>query len=473
MTVASGSDVRAVARRAEARPEGVFRGLRLPPGVDFDRLLDDVQRWGVVSSYQRPDRGFSLIAVGEAGRAELPPGGGAAALRAGAAELLGAPGESDAEALRPRLLGGFSFRATALDLPSTPSPAEESPVVPWEGFGQGALVLPEILCVRDDGETGVVLAPGVPATRLAGFLSDLAAADGGAPGGARTAGEGNGARVAFDVDAERWLGSVARVASEVRAGLYEKAVLATCRELASGRPIDQGGALRRLRDGYGDCHLFSVTRGEATFFGASPELLVSLRKGAMRALGLAGSARRGSDAGDDERRGRELQASAKDRIEHEIVVRAIREALLPASRWLRAPNQPGLLRLRNIQHLATEVRGEVWPGADVLDLVERLHPTPAVGGWPTERALRVIADHERFDRGWYGGPVGWLDAAGDGEFAVALRSALVRGERAWLFAGAGIMGDSEPADELAEVELKFRPLAEALGLAPAGENAGA
>ena len=473
MTIASGSELREVARRAAASRENAFRGLRLPSGIDVDRLLDDAQRWGVVASYQRPDRGFSLIAVGEAGRAELPAGGGAAALRAGALELLRAPAETEVEALRPRLLGGISFGATALDLPGASTPAEEWPVVPWDGFGRGSLVLPEILCVRDGGECGVVLAPGVPGARLAEFLAALSGGDGAEPSGARPAGEGNGARVVCDVDAERWLASVARVASEVRAGLYEKVVLATCRELASGGPIDRGRALRRLRDGYRDCHHFSVTREGATFFGASPELLVSLRGGAMRALGLAGSAQRGSDAEDDERRGRELQASAKDRIEHEIVVRAIREALLPASRWLRAPNQPGLLRLRNIQHLATEVRGEVWPGADVLDLVERLHPTPAVGGWPTERALRVITDHERFDRGWYGGPVGWLDGAGDGEFAVALRSALVRGERAWLFAGAGIMGDSEPADELAEVELKFRPLAEALGLTPPREAAGA
>ncbi|MCY4639000.1 MAG: isochorismate synthase [Chloroflexi bacterium] len=470
MILASGSQVREVARRAAARPESAFRGLRLPAGIDVGRLLSDIGFWGVTSSYERPDRDFSLIAVGEAGRAELPAGGGAAALRLGADELLRAPTEVETGALRPRLLGGVSFGATPLDLPGPARPAGASPDVPWEGFGRGALLLPEMLFVRDGGEAGVVLAPGVPATRLADVLGALARGDSTGPDACGTA---PAASVACDVDAERWLGSVARVASEVRAGHYEKVVLATCREFASGGPIERGRALRRLRDGYRDCHLFSVTRGDSTFLGASPELLVSLRDGAMRALGLAGSAQRGADAADDERRGRELQASAKDRIEHEIVVRAIREALLPASRWLRAPNQPGLLRLRNIQHLATEVRGEVSAGVDILDLVERLHPTPAVGGWPTERALRVIADHERFDRGWYGGPVGWLDAAGDGEFAVALRSALVRRERAWLFAGAGIMGDSEPGDELAEVELKFRPLAEALGLVPGGEAAGA
>ena len=155
--------------------------------------------------------------------------------------------------------------------------------------------------------------------------------------------------------------------------------------------------------------------------------------------------------------------SVKDRIEHAIVVRALREGLADLATDLRAPNQPVLRRLRNIQHLATEVSADVRPGVDVLDVVERLHPTPAVCGWPAHIARSVIGRYERFDRGWYAGPVGWIDAAGDGEFAVGLRSALVRGARAWLFAGAGIMGDSDPEAELAEIELKFRPLTTALG----------
>jgi isochorismate synthase len=205
-----------------------------------------------------------------------------------------------------------------------------------------------------------------------------------------------------------------------------------------------------------------VTCGDATFLGASPELLVGVSHRVVRAQGLAGSAPRGASAEADEELGRALLHSAKDRIEHEIVVRALREGLAPLTDDVRAPNQPGLLRLPNIQHLATEVRASARAGTDVLALVERLHPTPAVCGWPTADARRVIAEHERFDRGWYAGPVGWVDAAGDGEFAVALRSALVRGARAWLFAGAGIMGDSQPGDELAEIGLKFRPLTGAL-----------
>jgi isochorismate synthase len=205
-----------------------------------------------------------------------------------------------------------------------------------------------------------------------------------------------------------------------------------------------------------------VASGDRTFFGASPESLVSRRGNVVSALGLAGSAPRGTDDEKDRALGDELLHSAKDRIEHEIVVRAIREGLEDVTTELRAPNQPELLRLRNIQHLSTEVLATARDGVDVLDLVQRLHPTPAVCGWPTSQARSVIEAHERWDRGWYAGPVGWIDGAGDGEFVVALRSALARGNHAWLFAGAGIMGDSEPEDEFEEIELKFRPLAGAL-----------
>ena len=265
------------------------------------------------------------------------------------------------------------------------------------------------------------------------------------------------------MDRERWLTSVAAIASEVRAGLYEKAVLATTQQVTGDAPISVGRALAHLRADYADCHLFTMTSGDATFLGASPELLVSLTRGRVRALGLAGSTRRGADPEEDERLAAALLESAKDRIEHETVVRAIRERLEPATDELLAPNQPQLRRLRNIQHLSTEISGRVRPGVDILDLVQRLHPTPAVCGWPADRAREVIARHEAFDRGWYAGPVGWMDGAGDGEFAVGLRAALVRGRQAWLFAGNGIMGDSAPQPELDEVQLKLRPITEALG----------
>ncbi len=459
MTTAEASADAVAARVVElrARYPHRFLGIRLPDGFRPEALLAEHARSGVIASYERPDRGLALVAVGEAGRVELPPGAAPTALRGDVARLLAPELLSDDPALlRPRLLGGFAFRQDRL------------PGDPWDGFGCGSLILPELLFVRDGESSGVVVAPDPDTTggdatgrEPAERIAKLLALPPDSPQPSRQP-----LRVLRDVDRERWQASVSAIAEEVRDGLYEKAVLAASRELGGDGLIDAGATMSALRRNYPHCHLFTVSVNGSTFLGASPELLVGLSGSDVNALGLAGSAQRGTTDQEDERLGRALLESAKDRIEHETVVRAIREALTDATSVLRAPNQPRLRRFRNIQHLATEISGTVLPGIDVLELVERLHPTPAVCGWPTDAARKVIAAHEHMDRGWYAGPVGWVDAAGDGEFAVALRSALVRGTRAWLFAGNGIMGDSDPASELAEVDLKFNPLAEALSGAP-------
>ena len=459
--------------RARAAVAGEHaHGVRLSADFDPRALLGDADRLGVVASYERPAEGLALVAVGAARRVDLRRRDGPAAARGAARRALSMLTDSDAPALRPRLLGGFRFNPA-------PAPAE-----PWDAFGAGWLVLPRLLFVADGDVRGVVIAPGVPPEEAETPLRAALTAPSSAPGslaplppmgerarpdrsdgGPREAmgGEGNPLQEASAVDERRWRASVATIAGDVRTGRYEKAVLATSLELRGRAPIDVGRALARLRSGYPDCHLFTMHAGGATFLGASPELLVGLHDGELEALGLAGSSARGATADEDAELGRRLLASAKDRIEHETVVRAIRERLEGATDELRAPNAPTLRRLPNIQHLATHIRGHVRFGVDVLELVRRLHPTPAVCGYPREAALRVITEHERFDRGWYAGPVGWVDGRGDGEFAVALRAAVVRDERAWLFAGNGIMGDSEPGAELAEVRLKFRPLIEALG----------
>jgi isochorismate synthase len=432
-----------VARVIELRDGATnrFVGVRLRSDFDPSTLLSRRDVSGVTASYERPDADLALVAVGEVARAELPASATPSALRPDVARLLGADVEAEAAALRPRMLGGFSFRQ------------DHPPGGPWDGFACGALALPELLFVRDGETVGVVVAPGVDPQRIAKLI-DLDAAE--------VAPTGPSLAVLRDVDRARWCESVATISSEVRDGLYEKAVLAASRELGGDGTIDVGATMATLRRDYPHCHLFTISQGGATFLGASPELLVAFAGGAVSALGLAGSAQRGMTEQQDDEIGQALLESAKDRIEHETVVRAIREALTDATVNLRAPNQPQLRKFRNIQHLSTEISGEALPGVDVLELVERLHPTPAVCGWPTDVARKVIAAHEAMERGWYAGPVGWIDGAGDGEFAVALRSALVRDTRAWLFAGNGIMGDSDPAAELAEVELKFSPLTEAL-----------
>ncbi|MDP2327943.1 MAG: isochorismate synthase [Dehalococcoidia bacterium] len=420
-----------------------FQSVALTPDCDPRRLLADPVAAGVVASYERPERGLALVGIGTAERIEAPPGGGPASVREAMRRVLDRGLSGDAPGLRPRLLGGFRFNP------------EGDTGSPWAPFGAGWLSLPRVLLVLDGESSGVVIAPDVDPAEAAALVRRTTvpiAADGPRPS----------LEVERPINRSRWLDSVARIAEEVREGAYEKAVLACTQVLHATAPISVGRALARLRAGYPDCHLFTMTSGDTTFMGASPELLVGLSGGQVRALGLAGSLRRGETPEEDERLGAELLGSAKDRIEHETVVRAIRERLAPATDDLHAPNAPRLRKLPNIQHLSTDITGRVRAGVDILDLVQRLHPTPAVCGWPADVARAVITRHEDFDRGWYAGPVGWVDGAGDGEFAVALRSAVVQGDRAWLFAGNGIMGDSEPAAELAEVQLKFRPLSEAL-----------
>lgn len=179
-------------------------------------------------------------------------------------------------------------------------------------------------------------------------------------------------------------------------------------------------------------------------------------------MALAGSAPRGSTPEEDRRLGEGLQVSAKERIEHAIVVDALRAALADIAPRVVVSSVPELLKLQNVQHLRTRLAVELTHPRTVLELVERLHPTPAVGGLPRDAALGWIAEREGLDRGWYGGPVGWVNRRGEGEFAVAIRSALLRGEEALLFAGCGIVADSDPDQEYAESWLKLQPMLSAL-----------
>ncbi len=178
---------------------------------------------------------------------------------------------------------------------------------------------------------------------------------------------------------------------------------------------------------------------------------------------MAGSVRRGSDDDEDARLASELLANEKEREEHRVVVDMLRQTLDPLSARLDVEPSASVVRFRHIQHLVTLVSGRLREQAGILDLVERLHPTPAVGGAPRELALALLREEERIDRGWYAGPVGWLDRRGDGEFVVAIRSGVVNGSSASLFAGCGIVADSEPAREWEESQDKLRILASALG----------
>ena len=224
--------------------------------------------------------------------------------------------------------------------------------------------------------------------------------------------------------------------------------------------------MRRLAGEYPTCTVFAVAQQDACFLGATPERLAQAHHGTVSTMALAGSIARGATPEEDRLLGERLRTSPKERAEHAIVVRALRVALAASPdvcSSVTAELEPCLAQLPNVQHLLTPIHAQLAPGKTLLDLVARLHPSPAVAGFPRAAALEVIRQREGFDRGWYGGPLGWLSAAGDGEFVVAIRSGLLRGREAWLYAGCGIVADSDPAAEYAESELKLRPMRSALG----------
>lgn len=273
-------------------------------------------------------------------------------------------------------------------------------------------------------------------------------------------------RVASAMPPEHYEDAVARAVERIRAGALDKVVLA--REvqvlLGRGRSHDEGAVLGVLREAFPSCYVFAVGRGEATFLAASPELLV--RRDGLRAgtLALAGSTRRSADPAVDDHLGEQLLRSEKDRGEQAIVTHRIERALRPVALWVTAAEEPEVVRMANIQHLATPIRAQLAEPVPAIELAGRLHPTPAVGGEPWAAAAPLIPALEGLDRGWYAGPVGWTDRNEDGEFCVALRCALLEGPLARCYAGVGVVRDSDPAAELAETETKLQALLPVLSL---------
>jgi len=266
--------------------------------------------------------------------------------------------------------------------------------------------------------------------------------------------------------ASEWLEMVASTVDRIQRGAFEKVVLARDIQVelhdAPGA-FDISTTLRRLRESYPTAYVFAVQRGERFFVGATPERLVQAQNGQIHTMALAGSARRGETEEEDARIGMELLQSEKNNSEHAIVVAMVREALKNHCIHVQVSSVPQLLKLKNVQHLKTPILGELIAGRCILDILADLHPTPAVGGFPRLAALAAIRSTEKLDRGWYAGPLGWIGASGHGEFAVALRSALIDGNKARLFAGCGIVADSDPQAEFAESSLKFQVMLSALG----------
>lgn len=260
----------------------------------------------------------------------------------------------------------------------------------------------------------------------------------------------------------QWHAAVTAILHGIQAGAVEKAVLARHQLVRSSRPISPTVVLRRLCSAYSGCTVFAFGRHASCFIGATPERLVRLDGQQVQVTALAGSAPRGSKDKEDCAFGRTLLSDDKERREHALVVQGLRAALAPLCCRLAIPDTPTLLRMPNVQHLYTPIAGELREKAHILQLVEALHPTPACGGFPREPALSLIRAHESFNRGWYAGPIGWIDGQGSGEFVAAIRSALLSTYEAILYAGCGIVAGSDPEREYQESCLKLRPMLAAL-----------
>ncbi len=252
--------------------------------------------------------------------------------------------------------------------------------------------------------------------------------------------------------------AVAAATERIEAGEMSKVVLAREVLVSAGAAHDPAAVFGAMREQFPSCFCFCCGTPEAAFVGASPELLTRRSGASVSTVALAGSTRRSSDPAVDDHLGEQLLRSDKDRREHAIVAERIARVLRPLAVWAETAPEPEIVKVANIQHLATPVVAQLAEPRSAVELAGLLHPTPAVGGEPREVAMAAIAELERMDRGWYAGPVGWMDSTEDGEFCVALRSAVLRDRAAHLYAGVGIVAGSDAAAELAETEIKLGAL---------------
>ncbi|CAG1008573.1 menaquinone-specific isochorismate synthase [Myxococcaceae bacterium] len=449
-------------RELESRAREALRAANASGTPRFASLEADAGAFDpfeVVSASEETERFFfedpgggSIAAIG----AELTLDGAGPRRLEVLSRRVSALGESGpmSSAPVPLLVGGFSFAAS-----------QSGPL--WRGFPQARFVLPSFLFERRGGRSALVwnvaISPGDdPKARVQRMVREFDVLE------RAIAIRSHGVHAAADAPAEFsaradrphsvYRLAVRRALEDLRAGALEKVVLARSCTLSRPGGFDPVRALAALRTSHPACYRFARTSGEASFVGATPERLVRKEGLRVETQALAGSAPRGKTPADDERLGAALRESKKEQQEHAIVVRALRAALAASCESVSAPEAPALLRLDSIQHLHTPIEARLLAQSaeTVLDLAARLHPSPAIAGFPREAAVSWLRRHEELDRGWYAGAVGWLRSDGDGELAVALRTALLRGDEAVLHAGAGIVEGSIPEAELAETRIKLR-----------------
>ena len=444
--------VAAAVRRAARERRRVVASVdvAVDPGVDPSAVVLGSRRASDDRFFclEQPDRdGFALGALGTAALVEAA-GPGRFAEVAAACRALGRGALTDE--LGPRWVGGFAFAPGGGSSPE------------WRSLAPAQLVLPEATLVRQDGAAWLTLTAAVDGTSdpdgEAARLADRAASLRAAPMPLLDPHPVERARVASAAPPEHFEAAITRAVERIRAGELNKVVLAREVRVHAPERIDPGPIYDGLRTVFPSCYCYLVGTPELAFVGASPELLVRRDGARAQTVALAGTRRRSADPSVDRFLGEQLLSSPKDREEQGIVTRRIERMLDPVSVWVAAADEPVLVKVHNVQHLATPIRAQLADQVACVELAGRLHPTPAVGGEPAAAALPLIPALEGLDRGWYAGPVGWTDLAEDGEFCVALRCALLRGDVAHLYAGEGIVADSEPAQELEANEAKLQAL---------------
>jgi salicylate biosynthesis isochorismate synthase/menaquinone-specific isochorismate synthase len=372
-----------------------------------------------------------------------------------AAECLGGEAVVDEPRGLPAGAGGVWVGGFAFDPEGGGSSA-------WSSLPPASLVLPELSLCRSGDEIfltlNAILRPGddsgeksaALAARLSGLRDDPLPLLDPHP------------TSRIEISSARPPGEFERMISaateRIRAGEMSKIVLAREVLVSAGAAHDSAAVFGAMREQFPSCFCFCCGTPEAAFIGASPELLLRRSGAGISTVALAGSTRRSSDPAVDDHLGEQLLRSDKDRREHAIVAERIARSLRRHAVWVETEAEPEIVKVANIQHLATPIVAQLAEPRSAVELAGMLHPTPAVGGEPWPDTAAAIAELEQMDRGWYAGPVGWMDATEDGEFCVALRSALLRDREARLYAGVGVVAGSDPAAELAETEIKLGAL---------------
>ena len=420
--------------------------VEVDPGIDLAAAVlaarRPTDRW---FCFEQPDRdGYAICGLGQAAVVEAS-GDDRFGEVADACRRLGRGAEHDRIELPgggPVFVGGFSFAPAGGRSPE------------WESFAPAQMVLPEISFARLGGRAALTVTAAGDPEPVIERLAELRPAsmplidpDPAVP-----------PRVVSEAPPEHFEEAVRRAVERIGEGELEKIVLARIVRVHAAHPHDPGALFGALRDVFPSCYAFCVGSPEGAFVGASPELLVRRDGARAQTVALAGTTRRSADPAVDDHLGEQLLTSEKNRAEQAIVAQRIERTLEPVSVWVTVADRPVLVKVHNVQHLGTPIRAQLAEPLPVLELAGRLHPTPAVGGEPRDDAARLIPALEGIDRGWYAGAVGWTDLEEDGELCVAIRCALIRDEVAHLFAGNGIVADSDPAEELAETEAKLQAL---------------